>query len=528
LSLPARTSLAEATQRIDTLVICAPEFRTAIQPWLDFRGQQGHQIVLITEFGTAADIQRTIVALARQSDLQFVVLFGDAAPTTSPTTSMARWAVPTHDIEADVIRRWGASPRFPTDSLFADVDGDGLPDIAVGRVSADSAEEMTGIVAKILAYERSADVGLWRRRVNFVAGVGGFGAIADVILETSAKKLITDGIPASYRTTMTQASWRSPYSPDPRLFRTQTIERMNEGCLAWIYLGHGLAHSLDHYRVPGGGLPIFELVDIDRVSSRAGSPIAVLLACLTGDFAAEEDCLAEELLAAPGGPVAVFAGSSITMPYAMTVMGNAMLDELFVRRRETIGDVVLHAKRTLAGDPAEKGFVEQIARAISPDPDRLNDERREHVKLFNLIGDPLLRIRHPKGATVSAPEYATAGETIEISGTSDINGPCIIELACRRDRMTFKPKRRSTFEATDHALAAMQEVYVHANNATWSSTSLDIENGNFAVTMTVPEDAMGPGHVRVYVQGQSDFAMGSADVYLRPPMIASSDAAAEK
>ena len=109
-----------------------------------------------------------------------------------------------------MIRRWGSEKTFCTDNWYADVDDDEVPDLSVGRISADSPQQLAGIVAKILAYEQSQGMGLWRRRINLIAGIGGFGAITDAVLEMAAKKLITDGIPSAYRTTMTQASLRLP------------------------------------------------------------------------------------------------------------------------------------------------------------------------------------------------------------------------------------------------------------------------------------------------------------------------------
>ena len=121
----------------------------------------------------------------------------------------------------------------------------------LGRIPADSPAELSRIVAKILAYERSTDFGPWRQRVNLIAGVGGFSPLLDTVIETATSKLLTSGIPATYDTRMTYGSWRSPYCPDPRLFHAMTVERHNEGCLFWVYIGHGQATELDQVSIPG-------------------------------------------------------------------------------------------------------------------------------------------------------------------------------------------------------------------------------------------------------------------------------------
>ena len=319
---------------------------------------------------------------------------------------------------------------------------------------------------------------------------------------------------------MTQASWRSPYSPDPRVFRRQTIETLNQGCLAWVYLGHGHEDGLDYYRYPGGGLPIFTSENVPQVDVRSGSPIAVFLSCYTGAFAAPQDCLAEKLLAQRRGPVAVISGANVTMPYAMTVLGNAMLREMFETRCETIGEVLLYAKQELAKPSPDKpqGMIDQLARIISPDPHLLDEERKEHVRLFHLFGDPMLRLRHPGVTEIEVEEAVTSGCELLVKGTSEVAGQAVVELVCRRDRTTFKPPVRAQFEPTDAWLRTLQETYVRANDTRWAAVQIQVPAGAFEVTLQVPEQARGFGHVRAFVQGNHAYALGSRDVYIREPV----------
>ena len=141
--------------------------------------------------------------------------------------------------------QYGSDPEIATDNWYADLDDDRVPELAVGRLPCDSAAELSCLVQRIIDYETSRDFGPWRRQVHFVAGLGGFGAMADAVLEAAAKSLIGDGIPSAYATTMTYGSWQSPYCPDPRQFQQVTIERFNEGSLFWVYMGHGELRAVD-------------------------------------------------------------------------------------------------------------------------------------------------------------------------------------------------------------------------------------------------------------------------------------------
>ncbi|MFO0884412.1 MAG: C25 family cysteine peptidase [Pirellulales bacterium] len=77
--------------------------------------------------------------------------------------------------------------------------------------------------------------------------------------------------------------------------------------------------------VPGARFPILRTADCSKLRSQNGLSIAVLLACYTGAFDQPEDCLAEEMLRAPQGPVAVIGGSRVTMPYGIAVLGTEFL-----------------------------------------------------------------------------------------------------------------------------------------------------------------------------------------------------------
>ncbi len=335
---------------VDTLVVCPSALTAALEPWLQLRRGQGHRLRLTTDFQSADDIKAAVRETAAGGSLRYVVLVGDVVtPRSEPRSECIQ--VPTYLVPARVNVRWGSEPEIATDNWFADLDDDGLPELAVGRLPADSPADLTTFVHKIVNYEQQS-AGLWCRRINLVAGVGGFGPVTDAVLETATRSLITQGIPSEYCTSMTYASWRSPYFPDPRSFRTKTLDRLNEGCLFWVYVGHGRREGLDWVHVPPGVAPILERDDVARVRSTSGLPVAIFLSCYTAAFDDREDCLAELLLQQEAGPVAVLGGSRVTLPYGMAVLGNALLRETFERRRGTLGEVLLHAKRTLGAGEA--------------------------------------------------------------------------------------------------------------------------------------------------------------------------------
>src|SRR6185369_9903638 len=223
----------------DAVIVAPREFLPALNPLIEYRQKQGRRFAYVPTSVRTDEIRTAIRNIARGGELKYVLIVGDAEPTARMNPTVAARCVPTQLIPATINVKFGSEPQIASDNWYADLDDDNLPDVAIGRIPADSPAELSRIVGKILAYERNNDFGPWRQRVNFIAGVGGFSPLLDTFLEKATSKLLTSGIPAAYDTRMTYGSWRSPFCPDPRLFHATAVERHNEGCLFWIYIGHG-------------------------------------------------------------------------------------------------------------------------------------------------------------------------------------------------------------------------------------------------------------------------------------------------
>lgn len=501
----------------DTLVIGPREFLEAFKPWIAHRNAQGHELGFVSSEYSPDEIREAIRKSAKSGKLKTIVLLGDADPNAARDPRIRARTTPTRHVRARVNVQYGSEPEIASDNWYADLDGDDVPDLTVGRISADSAEELRTIVRKIIDYEKSTDYGTWRQKVNLVAGLGGFGAITDTVIEMAAKKFVTEGIPAGYETSVTYGSWQSPYCPDPRFFREASLRRLNEGCLFWVYIGHGQRTELDQVRVPGKNYPILTSRDIPKIKSQSGSPIAVFLACYTGAFDQPNDCLAEELLRTPRGPVAILGGSRVTMPYAMSILGTGLMHEFFQEQRETLGEVVLQAKRRLAdpADTADRKVLNTVASLLGATSTLLDEERREHLHLFNLIGDPLLRLQRPETIELSSVGDVEAGQRIKVTANSSLAGRCVIEFVCRRDRLRFVPTPRSQFDPSPEALSAYNETYDQANSHAWWTKELDVEPGEFDFDLPIPPEAEGPCHIRAYLHGKNQHAIGVTDVFVK-------------
>jgi hypothetical protein len=203
------------------------------------------------------------------------------------------------------------------------------------------------------------------------------------------------------------------------------------------------------------------------------------------------------------------------MPYAMSVMGSELLAQCFGQQADTLGEAVLRAKQRMMATTdlsPQRRALDAVAGAVSPTARQLEAERAEHLDLFNLLGDPLLRIPYPQPIRVDVSASAKAGQTVAVKVASPLAGSAVVELAVRRDRLTFKPPRRARFDSG--SLADYAEVYRRANEPRLAARRVELTVGDVTTELRVPAAARGPCQVRVFLEGESDCAAGGAEIQI--------------
>ena len=467
----------------EILVITPPEFEPALRVWKSHREKQGMTVTVRSKLPEARG----------PLGPKFVLLLGDVK------------RVPCSYAPAKTILIWERDKQIATDNGAADVDGDDVPDVAVGRVPADTPAEAEAMLGKVVAYETNADFGTWRRRVNVVAGIAGFGAIQDKMIEGASTMLLSQEIPLGYDLHVTWANPTSPFCPPPSTVADTVVERFNEGALFVTYMGHGSPRSLDRVRWGDGAYPIFDEDHVDGIAARHGAPIAYLCCCSTGHMDGEPDCLAEFLLKQPGGPVAVIASSRVSMPYSNGVLSKELLGALFRENVGTVGEMLLRAKRRLIEPPGDalRTAIDALGLAWqNGNAQYLADERHEHLWLYNLLGDPSMRIPRAADATLACADRTAQGTKLAVEGTCGVAGDALVELV--RERSPNVPKRKGDADA-DFA-----KCYAQANAWVKAQASARCEAGVFKAELLVPAD-LAPGKyvVRAYVTGKDGAAIGA-------------------
>lgn len=509
----------------DAIVVRPAQWADEIEAWKAYRSGQGIHIVEIDSRPDPQAIRESIREVASQGDVQFVVLMGDVNPL-SPRH------LPTFYQPSEAMVQFGGDATQATDNPYGDFDDDGIPDAAVGRIPADTSAQIKQVLDRVMAYEQQPDCTLWQRDVHVVAGVGGFGALADSVIEMTTRRFLSDRVPNWSKITMTHASTNSIYCPDPWQFQNACVDMLNQGGKFWVYIGHGHVRTLDYLRVKEEFLPIFNDQNLPEVACQH-PPIALFLACYTGAFDATKDALAEELLLLEKGPIACIAASRVSGPYGLAMLSDGMLTNLYEEQLPTLGEVVLAAKRNMLtgkhGPQEPKveiepvGFGDQvqminaIASAMSPKDYDLHQERREHVAMVHLLGDPLLRLTHPQNLDLQVAESAEPGETITVQGVSGFEGPLFVELVYRRDQTRRDLKALRGSPDSESGQEKMQLCYQAANQRSLASETVVAPAGKFALEFKIPSDVpRGRYIIRAFMPGDQSFQAGDAPIAIRP------------
>lgn len=263
------------------------------------------------------------------------------------------------------------SGLLAADNAYADLaGGDGIPEVAIGRLPARDADELSDIIAKIRAYEGTLPAG-WAHRALLIADVPSQGTD---FAEDSEK--LGNMMPAGYEIGRIYLGETSSMSDA----RDLLFASLNGGAGIVNYIGHG---SID--RISSKGLLTND--DVPYLSNGPRNPVFVALTCLVNRFELPQyACLGETLLASPsGGAIAAWGPSGLADNVAVRELGKSFFARLGSGSEVRLGDAVLAALRHGAA-----GGSRRIA------------------DVYNLLGDPALVLKAPEPA--SPPGGDTGGE----------------------------------------------------------------------------------------------------------------------
>jgi len=158
----------------------------------------------------------------------------------------------------------------PVDSRFGDVDGDGLPEVIVGRLPAQTVDEVAAYVAKVLAYE-AQPLAAWQLHTLLVADNGkDYDEGFDSMLEQLRKLFST----ATTTQTVYMEDLCTGYTFCPAATNALT-QAWNAGAGLLTYAGHGSINRWAHE-------PLILNTDLTVLTQKTALPFLLSLDCWDG------------------------------------------------------------------------------------------------------------------------------------------------------------------------------------------------------------------------------------------------------
>ncbi len=231
---------------------------------------------------------------------------------------------------------------YASDNIYADVDGDDLPDFAVARLPAGTATELEQVVSKVLGQARRPcqDPAFYAHPV-FASGwePEGYSVMQTETYLGFLEQELGQLPEREYTAIQPGESWPDPdwiaafgpgglgYLPGAPDYLTDwggSAQRINGDINAGAYL---VVHRGIGYEA-GWGDPAYDVGDVAGLTN-LDHPIVFSLEALCGRYDGPQTCLTEALLRTPHGALGVVSASGITYAQPMRRIGLYLIDALW-------------------------------------------------------------------------------------------------------------------------------------------------------------------------------------------------------
>lgn len=371
----ARAAL-HAAEVGDLLVITPPHYEAAIAPYVQWKREMGYSVeVAVVQRGAyvAHLIKNRYQA---NPNLFYVQLVGD-------------W----DDLKSDL-----TPSNAPTDPMIGAVSGsDPFPDLAIGRFSCSSPEELSVQVQKVINYEKNPNSDpQWRETFLGIASLQGGITSGD---DSESDQEHIERIYYRRLKPFTYNHFLENFEPNAS--SSLLIQQINQGASAIAYAGHGTETSIT--------TTAFDNSQVDQLNNGEKLPFIVSVACLNGAFHRHSDCLGEAMLKRENGGAVVALMSSIVQAWAPPQRGQDYFFDIlsggydYAQHPDDAG-ITTEEQRTRWGAIVVNSFNLMLAES-----NEYAD--RETVQTWTTLGDVSLQLRtqQPRPLQISHSQL-TAGE----------------------------------------------------------------------------------------------------------------------
>ena len=339
--------------QIDFVIVTHPDFLAGVQPLVAQRTGEGYRVKVVNvedvyaQFGfgifDAEAIHDYLKHAIGKMGARYVLLVGGDTRDYRGYSSQTSVSF----IPSLYALTYARLNYAPVDPLYTDVDGDAMPDAAIGRWPVRTTQELAAVVQKTLAYSSQGRTALFAADKN----------------DGQSYSAYSDGFAAEL-----PPSWRIERAYLD--FDTVTVAKqklkdaINRGVGLVTYLGHS---NPDRWTFSG----LFHVNDVSGLTNTGKPTIAVQYSCWNSYYVIPQmRSLSESLLIAEDrGAAAVFGATGLTGVHSDVALGMEMALRLAATGK-TIGDAEREAKEQLAA----------------------YDNSADVVLGWTLFGDPTLKI----------------------------------------------------------------------------------------------------------------------------------------
>lgn len=329
------SNLVAATNGADLIIVShsSPEFMSAADTWADYRRMQGITVKVVDiadvydEFGFGVASSNALKAFLGnayqnwQLQPKYVLLLGDGSYDPRNYEGFGyNNLIPTKSVRL-------IYDESGSDEALADFDGDGLAEMAIGRIPVRTVAAITTIFDKTRAFETPAMQSLGRGALfahDLPIGYDFAGM----------NQMMSDELPVG---TPVEHVIRGGSTAQSDL-----VAEMNKGKFIVNYAGHGSTGLW-------ASSSFFGINNVAQLTNSTGPTIFNMLTCLNGFFLLpNNDSLSERLLKSDtGGAVSAWASTSETTADIQLIMGRRFFNKLASGTIPRMGDLVRDAKTTI-------------------------------------------------------------------------------------------------------------------------------------------------------------------------------------
>ena len=407
-------------QHGDVLVITTARDEAAIEPYIQWKREKGFSVS--KEVVSTGTLVKSLIQQKydENPNLLYVQLVGD-------------W----DDVQSEL----GTSSNLPMDPDMGCVSGDDdFQDIAIGRLSGQSADQITVQVNKILSYEKTPETGVsWLPVATGIASDQGPGDDSEYDYEHE-NVIWNDKLDP-----FTYDSYNQIY--DPSASKSDVSNAVNSGTGIINYTGHGSSTSW--------GTTGFSTGDVQNLTNGNMLPFIFSVACNNGEFnISGGDCFAESWLKKENGGAVMFLGSTISQPWDPPMRGQDYFNDMIIGGY----DYDAHSGQSGLNTTEGRNFIGSIVvngfDLILTESSTSSD--LETVQTWTTFGDPAMQVRTkmPDPLTLSN-ETVHTGEAFTTTVTSNGNPVNDAMVTLSQDEQYFTGLTDANGDVTiEHTLSA--------------------------------------------------------------------------